>query len=471
MVHAGLILTALLGWLLLPRKLEAGPAEGLSMGFCLGAFALSVELFFAGAARLPLNAWLALAPLLALAAWKLTRERPALRLGFHPAQAAAVGAAALALAVWAPYERAMPLTSQSWDAWAIWLFKAKAFYLDGSLSGYLDRTREFVGQPGYPLLTPLYATFLYGLAGEAADQSAKLLSPCFYLALLGSFHYVARRAANPLTAGIVTALLALVPVVQRVAFELAGYADTALSAYFALAAGFLILALRDGARWDWIAASLAATAAAWTKNEGQLFLLAFVALAAVGLLRGKRPAAEWAWLLAPPVVLLGAWSAVRSSHGVEAAGFSLLLDFHGDLFAVALRSLLRRAFSVSGFQLTFPLLLAGAAAGASLRAPWWFWAAPALAGAQFLGALLAYATGRNEIQWWLETSADRLLSQMAPLALLTAALAWGLWFAAASPPSPPVDPAEPVPVPAGGPARRSDAQSAKASKRRPRRAG
>lgn len=435
MIAAGLIVTAILGWLLLPRRLEASPLEGLALGFGLLAFGLSVEMFVLGAAGLLPPAWLALAPWALAASWNATRERPALAFHFHPAQIAALLAVGAALAAWAPYERAMPLTSQSWDAWAIWLFKAKAFYLDGSLGGYLGRTSEFIGQPGYPLLTPLYATFLYQLAGEAADQSAKLLSPCFFLALLGSFHYLVRRLANPLTAGLMTAMLALASVPQRVAFELAGYADTTVALYFAAAAGFLALWLREGRRADLAAASLAATAGAWTKNEGQLFLLAFAVIAAIGVVRKRSPLLDWVWIGAPAALLLGLWSAVRTFYGVEAAGFNLLADFQPELFTTALRSMLRKAFDPSAFQLSYPLLLGGIAAGATLRAPLWFWTAPLLALWQFAGSLLAYATGRNEIQWWLETSADRLLSQTVPLALLTAALAWGLWFEASPAPA------------------------------------
>lgn len=453
MIVAGLILTALLGWLLLPRRLDASPVEGLALGFALLAFALSAEMFLMGAAGFVPPAWLALAPWVLAAGWKTMQERPSLSLHWHPAQLATLLAAAAVLAVWAPYERAMPLTSQSWDAWAIWLFKAKAFYLDGSLGGYLGRTSEFIGQPGYPLLTPLYAAFLYDLAGEAADQSVKLFSPCFYLALLGAFHYVVRRLANPLTAGLTTAMLALTTVPQRVAFDLAGYADTALSVYFVAAAGFLALWLREGRRIDLAAASLAATAGAWTKNEGQLFLLAFGVIAAIGIVRKRGSWVDWAWIAAPAVVLLGLWSAVRASYDVEAAGFALLADFRGDLFATALRSMLQKAFSPSAFQLSYPLLLAGIIAGASWRAPLWFWPAPALALWQFAGALLAYATGRNEIQWWLETSADRLLAQTAPLALLTAAVAWGLWFESTPAPAEPTK-GEPKPTGARASSRR-----------------
>jgi hypothetical protein len=69
-----------------------------------------------------------------------------------------------------------------------------------------------------------------------------------------------------------------------------------------------------------------------------------------------------------------------------------------------------------------------------------FWLLPGLACWQFLGALMAYATGRNDLDWWLRTSADRLLSQIAPLCLLTAAVAFGLWFEG-QPPGPAAKPA------------------------------
>ena len=71
------------------------------------------------------------------------------------------------------------------------------------------------------------------------------------------------------------------------------------------------------------------------------------------------------------------------------------------------------------------------------------WIAPALVAAQFAGALLAYATGRNEIQWWLETSADRLLTQMAPLAVLAVGVAFHTWAESEPAPAPAPPPEAP----------------------------
>ena len=436
MILQGMILPAICGWLLLPRRWQAHPLEGLALGFLLLAFGISAELFFLSAAGVPWNPWIVLAPWIVAAGWAESRRRSYLGVNVKLRALLPVAAAAAVLAAWLPYERTMPLTSQTWDAWAIWLFKAKAFYVDGGIDPYLSRASELAGQPGYPLLTPLYGTFLYSLAGGVDDVGAKLMSPCFYLALLGGFHFVARRIAGSRAAAASTVMLALTPLLQSVAFDLAGYADTALAAYLVGAAGFGYLWLREGARADLSAAALAATAAAWCKNEGQFFLVGLAAVVAIGLLVRKRPALEWAILLGPPVLLLGVWSAVRSSQSVEAAGFSVGLAFQPDLFLTSLRVMLRKALTFSHFNVAFLLLPAGAAAGATLGAPRLFWMLPGLVCWQFLGALMAYATGRNDLTWWLETSADRLLSHMAPLCLLTAAAAFGLWFDAQPKPAP-----------------------------------
>ncbi|MEZ5362417.1 MAG: hypothetical protein R2748_08790 [Bryobacterales bacterium] len=439
MILLGLLLTAILGWLVLPRRWTAAPLEGLSLGFLLAAFGISVEMFVFGLVGLPLCGWLALIPWALGAAWLTYRERPALK-GLSLPALLPIGAAVCVCAAWWPYERMMPLTSQAWDAWAIWLFKAKAFFLDGSTSPYLARAAEFVGQPGYPLLTPLYSTFLYALAGGVDDAAAKMTSPFFFLAMLGAFHFLARRAAGPVTAAGTTAMLALTPMLQSVAFELAGYADTALAAYMVCGAGFAYLAVRDGDGADIAAAALAGTAAAWTKNEGQFFLVGVGAALAAWMFASRRPPKDWAWLAAPPLLLLGLWWAVRSSAAVEAAGFSVGLDFQAALFSTALRTMLQKAFSLSSFNLAFLLLPAAAAMGATFGATRAFWLAPALVVWQFLGALLAYATGRNDLAWWLGTSADRLLSQMAPLCLFSLALAFALWSQAQPAPAPDPEP-------------------------------
>jgi len=440
MMYAGLVLTALLGWAVLPRRLGAGPVSGPALGFGLVAFGVSLELFVLDAVGVgvAVNPWLALAPWVAAAGWTLYRERPwkRPRLGFklRVGPVLAWAGAAVAAVVWLPLERRMPLTSQTWDAWAIWLFKAQAFFVDGRIGTYLERAGEFVGQPGYPLLTPLYSTFLYRLAGQVDPQTVKIVSPVYFFALLAAFYYLVRRIGTLRVAGAATAMLALTVLLARASFDLAGYAEATLAFYLTVAAGFFYLWLSRGRTLDFAAACLAATAAAWTKNEGLFFLAGFGLIAAAHLVRQRRPWAEWLWLVPLPAALFGTYAAMRVAAGVEASGFSLIGDYQPELFGIALGSMLGKAFDWRDFQLTFPLLLAAIAGGAALRARLAFWTLPALVLWQMAGALLAYASGRNEIQWWLETSADRLLAQVAPLCLLAAATAFSLWDAKPSPP-------------------------------------
>ena len=122
-------------------------------------------------------------------------------------------------------------------------------------------------------------------------------------------------------------------------------------------------------------------------------------------------------------------------HGIEAAGFVPGLDFEAELFWVSLRTLAAKASELGSYNITFYLFIASLVAAVRLKPAGSFWIIPGLVCWQFLGALLAYATGRNDIQWWLETSADRILAQIAPLALMPAALVMSHWRqqAAASP--------------------------------------
>jgi hypothetical protein len=223
-----------------------------------------------------------------------------------------------------------------------------------------------------------------------------------------------------------------VPVLALVAFELAGYADTTLSLYLLAAGGFLTLWVLEERTAELAGASLAATAAAWTKNEGQFFLLAVVLVAAIRLLRTKAPARQWLLLVAPPLLVMGIWHLFRQAYDVEAAGFTLAASFRPEFFRIALRTMISKAFQPGLVSLCFVLLAGAAIATRGLRLAAGFWIVPGLVLWHLSGALLAYSTGRNDIHWWLGTSADRILSQVVPLALLPAAWIFGLWAAQAA---------------------------------------
>ncbi len=431
MILVGLALTCFFGWLLVASKIEGSILSRLSFSFAAGAAAISIQMFAYDLVGLDWNRLSLVVPWIITLVWVLYRRRPLLRLGRWQdvgwQHGLFLAGLLVPVSLWLPYERAMPLTSQAWDTWAIWLFKAKAFYLDGSIHPFLERSGEFVTQPGYPLLVPLYGTFLYVWNGGVADQAAKLMSPCFFLATLGVFYHFVCRLGWKTAAMVFTVILAGLPMFGVVAFKLAGYADTALSLYLVAATGFLYTWYRDGKLSDLAAGSLSATAAAWTKNEGQFFLLAVILLGAAGLVKRRSSLAGWYWLLLPSAVVLIPWWAVRQMNGIEAAGFTPGIDFRPELFWVSLRTLAAKAGELGSYNLTFYLFIASVAAAVRLKPVGSFWIVPGLVLWQLLGALLAYATGRNDIEWWLGTSADRILAQIAPLALLPSALFMSHW--------------------------------------------
>ena len=452
MIYAGYIFTCVIGWLLIP-KLAARFVERVAMSFALGAFAISIEMFAFDLAGIGWNRWVVLLPWLVLGAARLYQGRGGFAPGAWPRpawrQLLLVVLTLVPAAVWWPYERVMPLTSSAWDAWAIWLFKAKAFYLDGSAGPFLARALEFTDhQPGYPLLMPLYGVFLYTLNGAVDDYGFKMASVCFFLASLGVFHYLARRAGRASPALVFTAMLASVPMLNVVAFELAGYVDTALAVYLLASAGFLHAWWRAGNRLDLAAASVAATAAAWTKNEGQFFLPAILLLGAARLLlSGCSKKFDWLVLLGPPTALLLPWTILRAGHGVEAAGFTTGFSFDPKLFSIAAAALVSEALRWDLFVLTFVLLIAAALAAALLRMAAAFWILPGLVAWHLFGALMAYSTGHNDLQWWLPTSAGRILVQLVPLALLPSALVFSEWIERQNASKTPTEEAETKPVP------------------------
>ena len=429
MAYAGLLFSWLVGLALLPPRLRSGR---LPLAFGAGVFAISLQMLGYDLIGLPWNRWSLLAPWLVViglrvhqsGARALLPEIPSLRERWAFLSILVV----VPIAAWLPYERLMPLTSMTWDAWAIWLFKAKAFYLDSGVGGFLARADELVDhQPGYPLLFPLYGSFLYVLEGSVNDWAAKAITPCFHLATIGLFYSLGKRFGRPSTALVFAAMAASSTALGRIGFEYAGYADIVLSFYILASAGFLYAWWRDSETVDLAGAALAAAAAAWTKNEGQLFLVAVVLLAAARLLNRRLGLKSWLLLLGPPAAVMAAWTLIRVSFRIESAGFSLLTNFHPDLFLRASATLLGRVFEWSEFQLSAPLLLAVVAAGIILRAQPALWIPVFLVAWQIGGALAAYATGANDLAWWLGTSADRVLSQLIPLALLPAMLLFSEW--------------------------------------------
>jgi hypothetical protein len=418
MVVVAAVLTSLVGWLVLGCwRRPSGVVEGLSFGFAAGAGVISLQMLAYSLLRVPWHPVVILLPWAALAAW---RWRASVPLWQRPEklrwiECLAVAAMLAAPVLWLPYERLMPLSSRGWDAWAIWLFKAKAFAADGGVKMFLERAGEFNAQPSYPLLVPLYGAFLLKLGGT--DQAAKAISPLFFVALLGAFYSLAGRFASRPVALVFTAMLANLHMVNITAFELAGYADTTLSVYLLLGAGFLYAWYREDRAEDLVLAAGFAGLAAWTKNEGIYFV------AAVGVLVVARRPRAWRVVAVVGAVTVLPWMVLRQVYGVPGSDLWTGRLNWANLWPGLLS--FGKAFDLGRYNLTFWLLAVGVALYRRVELDHRWLVLPGLVVWQLGGLLGAYLAGRNELQWWIGTSLDRVLAQVAPLALLGAAVVAG----------------------------------------------
>ncbi len=437
MIALALLFTCVAGWLLLwpwlRSRAAVGPVVTICLSFAVGAAGLSLQLLLYNLARVPWNRATVILPWAIACAAYLYRLRP---LAWRPQwrwphwlEWPALLFGVVVLLAWVPYERLMPL--KEWDAVMLWMFKGKAFYLDHSVAPYLRRAHEFLGNPAYPLLVPLYATFLYIWTGDVADQAAKVLSPCFFASVVAGVYYFTRRYGSRAIAATFAAMLMGIFMVDYVAFHFAGYADTAVAASVLLGAGFLYAWYREGDYPDFALAVVFASIGAWTKNEGQFFLGAFGLLAAARLLWKRL----WNWrywltLAVVPGLAVFPWAVARSLYGVKRPG-----QLSGEIVRTNVTSywptvtaLLDHAFSPSIFNLVFPLCLLAALlyrrAGLDRR----FLLLPLLVLWQFFGVTLVYVTGPVNLQWMIGSSLDRVLSQVAPLALLSAALVFAAYY-------------------------------------------
>jgi len=164
----------------------------------------------------------------------------------------------------------------NWDAWAIWNMRARFLFRGG------DQWRDAFSQlvswshTDYPLLIPGSVARGWSYIGHESVVFPAVLSVIFMLAIVGitySSLTILRSRTQGLLAGFI--LLGTPSFVKSGTFQ---YADLPLGFFFL--ATLVLFYLRD--RWSTMNGSLLILAgmttglAAWTKNEGILFLVSII---------------------------------------------------------------------------------------------------------------------------------------------------------------------------------------------------
>jgi hypothetical protein len=83
---------------------------------------------------------------------------------------------------------------QSVDALGIWLFKAKAFFVEGGFPLHTLKNPDFfLFHPQYPLLLPFLYSLVYSVLGRVWELPILLLYPLYYVGILFLVHAVLQR--------------------------------------------------------------------------------------------------------------------------------------------------------------------------------------------------------------------------------------------------------------------------------------
>lgn len=133
----------------------------------------------------------------------------------------------------------------SFDAWSLWEYKGRRFWLDGGITGgFLHDHAAIFAHPAYPPLVPLLIAWVYVWLGAADPTLMKPLFACFYAALLAAFFAALRPRLGARGALLATAALALLPQVADYAGT--GLADVPLTAALVASAAMLARWWDDG---------------------------------------------------------------------------------------------------------------------------------------------------------------------------------------------------------------------------------
>ena len=312
------------GWaavtLLGPRDRPLGRLETASLAFPLGAALVTLALFGLGclvSGGLLRGLVLALGLLFGAAA--LARARPWSRWPNTPLGRGAglglAGVAAQAVAVGALAWRG----TLEWDGLVVWEMKAYLACLNGGqtpLAYFTDPSRQW-SHPRYPLFVPLLETWLYGWLGRCDQRLAGLLFPLFYLAAVGLLFAGGVRLGQRLGPGVAAALLLFcVPqLVVGAGSAASGYADFPLAVFYLGAVVYLADYALTGEMGSLRLAVALAACLPWVKQEGLILALCFLVLA-VGLLWQRRRA-RVGLVLAPSVLSLALlWTAFLTLRDV-----------------------------------------------------------------------------------------------------------------------------------------------------------
>jgi hypothetical protein len=311
-----------------------------------------------------------------------------------------------------------------WDAWATWNLRARFLARGGE--HWRDAFALSYSHVGYPLLLPAGIARLWFYLGDAPVTTPQLVAFMFTFAtplLLAGAVGEKRGLKQGLLAGV--ALLACCHWVTHGASQ---FADIPL-AFFMLAAVALLtraperLSSLQSPVSSLVLAGLAAGMAAWTKNEGVIFLFTLILSRAVALIWLKKSGEilrEMKWLLlglSPLLVVIAIFKLSVISQQ-EGGDFAFIL---GKAVAPSRHLFILKEFALGILKLGYGLPVLLALYALLQKRGWEATCDSKTAGLsiilQLCGYYAAYVFTIHDLRWHIAESLPRLLLQILPVGI------------------------------------------------------
>ena len=299
----------------------------------------------------------------------------------------------------------------NWDAWSIWNLRARFLATGGELS-HRAWAPTLGSHPEYPLLISAFVArcWVYGHSMSAAVPIAT--SYLYLLALLSLTAgglAVLRSQSLGWLGGL--AILGTPAVLHEVPAQ---YADIPLGCYMAGALLFLLLEHP-------VLGGVLASMAAWTKDEGLLFLAVFLAMTAA--FRGRQVLRAGAGAL-PVSILVIAFKAVLvrgtpSLLGVSVPGFLSRIEVPGRYWQIIGAFGSGFASMASGwYHPLWPVLVLVFVLRFDRTRRQDLLFSGGICALMLAGYFTIYLITANDLMWQLQTSLGRLLVQLWPCFLV-----------------------------------------------------
>ena len=399
------------GWLLV-----FGCGAAIGMG---ASGSLFFVLLFAGFERA--TVWIVLAgcAVLGYEIWRKPKAEPPKngpRFSYVPLLwiAAAVAFAIVTYAMSAAWESN---PQGNWDAFSIWNLRAKFLAAGDGLYARAWSPLLSATHPEYPLLLSSFIAACWSAAGAVSDFAPIATSYLFFAALVSIVAGGITALRGPLSGALAAICLIAIPALLTEAP--AQYADLPLACFMA---GAVLLALLDRPA---LAGAMAGMAA-WTKDEGLLFLAIGVLAVAIqkrhALVRfcsGAAPAAVLA-LIFKFAIARGTHTAVGLAHSSLA---SKLTD--ANRYAITASAMLRELlhWNAGWYHPVLPIAVLALALRFDRRHAREALFCLAIAACMVGGYFGVYIITPYALEWQLQSSLTRLFVQLCPIVLAGIVLA------------------------------------------------